>query len=63
MFTKEYALKLCDERGISLPQHRECFVEGYFAGHIEGWKAALEALSTILQEAGVSKKSIPHETR
>ncbi len=64
MFTKEHALKLCDERGISMPQHRNCFVEGYQSGYVDGWAAAFETLTKLLDAGGKGKPSIPDvETR
>ena len=56
MFTKETALKICDERGISIPQHRACFVEGYQSGYVDGWTAAFETLTKLLDKG---KPSIP----
>ena len=64
MFTKETALKICDERGISIPQHRAFFVEGYQSGYVDGWTAAFETLTKLLDTGQKGKPSIPDvETR
>ena len=59
MFTKETALKICDERGISIPQHRAFFVEGYQSGYVDGWTEALKALTKLLDTGQKGKPSIP----
>ncbi|MBQ1824028.1 MAG: hypothetical protein II121_02680 [Fibrobacter sp.] len=47
-----------------MPQHRNCFVEGYQSGYVDGWAAAFETLTKLLDAGGKGKPSIPDvETR
>lgn len=64
MFTKEKAQKICDERGISLPQHRSLFAEGYSSGYVDGWLDALSTFGEVFGKRQPGSPSIPDaETR